>query len=258
MEDEILLEERAGGVAVLTMNRPHAMNALSRALRAQLASRIAALGADPDIRAIVLTGAGARAFTAGLDLKELGRDADALAGPADELSDPVKALAACPTPVIAAVNGAAITGGFELALACDILLAGASARFADTHSRVGVMPGWGLSQRLPRIIGPSRAKELSLTGRFLDAETAAAWGVVNRVVPDADLMAEARKLAATIADAAPDVIRGLKAAIDEGYAETLKDGLSAERARADVWNGAADPAALEARRAAVMKAGREG
>jgi enoyl-CoA hydratase len=170
--------ERDGAVAVVMLNRPEAMNALSRGLRAQLAHTIRELDAEAQIRAIVLTGAGTRAFTAGLDLKELGAGEASLgaAGDQDSAANPLAAIEQCRKPVIGAINGVAVTGGFELALACDILIASENARFADTHARVGVMPGWGLSQRLSRRIGISRAKELSLTGNFLDAETASAWG----------------------------------------------------------------------------------
>ena len=147
------------------------------------------LAEDPEVRAIVLTGAGERAFTAGLDLKELGSDTSNLgAASSDSDDNPVKAIENCPQPVIGAINGVAITGGFEVALACDILIASTNARFADTHARVGILPGWGLSQKLSRCIGLSRAKELSLTGNFIDADTACAWGLVNRVTAPEDLL----------------------------------------------------------------------
>ena len=178
--------ERDGPVAVVTMNRPEAMNALSRGLRAELAAAMEQVDADPEVRAVVLTGAGRRAFTAGLDLKELGVEGLAAANASEPLANPVKAIEQCRKPVIGAINGVAITGGFEVALACDVLIASDRARFADTHARVGIYPGWGLSQKLSRLIGPYRARELSFTGNFLDAQTAAAWGLVNRVVPAAD------------------------------------------------------------------------
>ena len=148
----LVLTEKRDGVALVTMNRPDAMNALSTALRDELAATIEALEADADTRVLILTGAGTRAFTAGLDLKELGQaDGAALSGGA---RDPVRALANFSGPTIAAVNGVAITGGFELALACDVLIGSPNARFADTHARVGILPGWGLSQRLSRLLGP--------------------------------------------------------------------------------------------------------
>src|SRR5215475_7364621 len=140
----LILAERQGAVALVTMNRPEAMNALSRALRADLARVFRELDADENVRAIVLTGAG-KAFTAGLDLKELGAG-DARIGeaanPGTADNDPALAMEACRKPIIGAINGAAVTGGFEIALACDILYASTSARFADTHARIGIMPGW--------------------------------------------------------------------------------------------------------------------
>ncbi|HAJ45299.1 MAG TPA: enoyl-CoA hydratase, partial [Alphaproteobacteria bacterium] len=134
-----------GPVAIVTMNRPEAMNALNRALRSALAETFAALDSSDAVRVVVLTGAGPKAFTAGLDLKELGSDASALgaANAQEPARNPVKAVETCRKPVIGAINGVAITGGFELALACDILIASEAARFADTHARVGIMPGWG-------------------------------------------------------------------------------------------------------------------
>ena len=184
--------EREGGIAVLTLNRPEAMNALSRALRGELADAFNAVSADDEVRAVVLTGAGERAFSAGVDLKELA-NADLKAAPLDApSSDPVEAMAACPKPVIGAINGVAVTGGFELALACDILIASTIARFAVTHIRVGILQGWGLSQLLSRMIGVSRAKEVSLTGNFIDAATSLAWGLVNRVVSRVELIPAAR------------------------------------------------------------------
>ncbi|MFM2020794.1 MAG: hypothetical protein RJB02_502, partial [Pseudomonadota bacterium] len=159
------------GIAIVTLNRPEAMNALSRALRAELAAAMRAVDADDAVRCVILTGAGERAFTAGLDLKELGTDTSNL-GAANATSaeeNPVKAIEQCRKPVIGAINGVAITGGFEVAIACDILIASTNARFADTHARVGILPGWGLSQKLSRMIGISRAKQLSFSGNFLDA-----------------------------------------------------------------------------------------
>ncbi len=165
-ETLVIVERPIDGCALVTLNRPRAMNALSTALRAELVAALNRLSADTSVRVLVLTGAG-KAFCAGLDLKELGAGSDPATAlvPAEAL-DPVAALARFTGPIIGAINGVAITGGFELALGCDVLIASTAASFADTHARVGVMPGWGLSQRLPRIVGASRAKELSLTGKF--------------------------------------------------------------------------------------------
>ena len=255
--DEILVEI-ADGVAVVTLNRPKAMNALSKSLRAELARVMRDLDTNDDVRAVVLTGSGERAFTAGLDLRELGSDPDAMgaanaSGP-DE--NPVKAVEQCGKPVIGAINGVAITGGFELALACDVLIASENARFADTHARVGIMPGWGLSQKLSRLIGPYRAKELSLTGNFLDAATAADWGLVNRVVPAHQLVNIAKLLAADMATITPAFSRAYKKLIDDGYAATFGDGMKIENERSSAANATVGPEELEANRIAVQARGR--
>ena len=185
MDNELIKLDRQEAVTVVTLNRPEALNALSTELRNSISSTFDLLAQDAQTQVIVLTGAG-RAFSVGLDLKELGGEIDkkekALA------RDVELSIAEVGKPVIGAVNGFAITGGFELALMCDFLIATPSAKFADTHARVGVVPGWGLSQKLPRLIGINRAKELSLTGNFLDAETAMKWGLVNRVVEEKALI----------------------------------------------------------------------
>lgn len=257
MTDLVLLDIE-DGVATVTLNRPEAMNALSSALRSQLYRVMTQVDADDAVRAVVLTGAGERAFTAGLDLKELGSTAGALgsanATGADE--NPVKAIELCRKPVIGAINGVAITGGFEVALACDILIASDKARFADTHARVGVMPGWGLSQKLSRLIGISRAKELSLSGNFLDAATAERWGLVNRVVPANELLMTAKALARDIASADPDFIAAYKKLIDDGFARPFGDAMALEHERSSAANRAVTPEAVEARRAAVQARGR--
>lgn len=249
--------ERDGPVAVVTMNRPEAMNALSRGLRAELAAAMEAVNADPEVRAVVLTGAGTRAFTAGLDLKELGVEGLGAANASEPLANPVKAIETCAKPVIGAINGVAITGGFEVALACDILIASENARFADTHARVGIMPGWGLSQKLSRLIGISRAKELSLSGNFLDADTACAWGLVNRVVSADELLNAAKKLAADIATADPGMVQAYKALIDEGFALPFGEGMALEHAKSSAANSQVNKDEVEARRRAVMERGRE-
>lgn len=243
---------------MVTLNRPDAMNALSSALRAQLAEAMLELNDDHEIRAIVLTGAGTRAFTAGLDLKELGGDTGALgaANATSAAENPVKAIEQCSKPVIGAINGVAITGGFEVALACDILIASTNARFADTHARIGIMPGWGLSQKLSRMIGISRAKELSLTGNFLDAETACDWGLVNRVVSAEELVPTAINLARDIASADPAMIESYKKLIDEGYSQTFEAGLEMEKTISSATNRLVSAEQVEARRLGVMDRGR--
>ncbi|WP_296677470.1 enoyl-CoA hydratase [Novosphingobium sp.] len=248
--------ERDGAVALVTLNRPDAMNALSRDLRAQLARVMTDLDHDDAIRAVVLTGAGSRAFTAGLDLKELGIHGLGAANAEDAAANPVKAIEQCRKPVIGAINGVAITGGFEVALACDVLIASENARFADTHARVGVMPGWGLSQKLSRMIGISRAKELSLTGNFLDAQTACAWGLVNRVVAADELLPAAKALAHDMASADPNMVQAYKTLIDEGYALPFGPAMAHEHAVSSARNARVEGAAVEERRRAVMERGR--
>jgi enoyl-CoA hydratase len=245
-------------IAIVTLNRPEAMNALSKALRAELAEAMLAVASDDAVRAVVLTGAGQRAFTAGLDLKELGASTEGL-GAANATSprdNPVKAVEQCAKPVIGAINGVAITGGFELALACDVLIASTNARFADTHARVGIMPGWGLSQKLSRMIGISRAKELSLTGNFLDVATAERWGLVNRVVAPEELLPAATALARDMANIDPAMLASYKQLIDDGYAQSFGQGLALEAERSSAANGRVAPEAVEQARLAVMARGR--
>ena len=254
----MLTIDKTGPVAVVTLNRPEAMNALSRALRAALDRAIRELTADDTVRVIILTGAG-RAFTAGLDLKELGREPGALgaANATSAAENPVAAMAACPKPIIGAINGVAITGGFEVALACDVLIASTNARFADTHARVGIMPGWGLSQKLSRVIGIYRAKELSLTGNFLDAETALAWGLVNRVVAPEALMAAAMQLAQDMANIPGETLCLYKSIIDEGFAVGFGDALAVEHKHSVANNRKVTPEMVEARREGIQARGRD-
>ena len=254
----LVTTELRGAVALVTLNRPEAMNALSKQMRAEIAQTFSALNANDAVGAIVLTGAG-KAFTAGLDLKELGADASAMgaANATEAEQNPVVAIERCAKPVVGAINGAAITGGFELALACDILIASTNAKFADTHARVGIMPGWGLSQKLSRMIGISRAKEASLTGNFIDAQTAVEWGLVNRVVAPEFLLESALKIAADIASAPADKVQAYKRLIDDGYGVTYLEALHLERERSTALNAQVTPEAVARNREGVMARGRE-
>ena len=254
----LLVEKPLDGVAVVTLNRPEAMNALSKALRAALQQAFVELDADPDVRVIILTGAGERAFTAGLDLKELSTDPLGMgaANATDPAENPARAVLACTKPIIGAINGVAITGGFEVALACDVLICSTNARFADTHARVGITPGWGLSQKLSRAIGPYRAKELSLTGNFLDAAKAYEWGLINRIVEPAELMAAALQLAAQMADIEGNMLVTYKAMIDDGYALGMGEGLELEHARSLAHNAEVTPEMVAQRREGVQARGR--
>ncbi|MAJ61760.1 MAG: enoyl-CoA hydratase [bacterium TMED88] len=254
MSHEVLRVEAEGPVVRLTLNRPDSMNALSANLRDALGKAFRALQEDDSVRAVVLTGSG-RAFCAGYDLKELA--AGATGETADTAqSDMADAMTAFDRPIIGAINGHAITGGFELALACDLLIAGESARFADTHARVGILPGWGLSQKLPRLIGIARAKELAFTGNFLEAHQALDWGLVNRVVAGSDLLPATHQLARDMASCVPEVLRGYKRLIDEGMALPMGAALDLERERAMASAAAATAGQVESRRAEVVARGR--
>lgn len=255
----LVLVEREDAIALVTLNRPEAMNALSTPLKLAIADTFRALEDDDAVRAVVLTGAGERAFCAGLDLKELGTGVASIstATTADPNANPVNAIRACSKPLVGAINGVAITGGFELALTCDILLASENARFADTHARVGVMPGWGLSQILSRRIGLSRAMEMSLTGNFIDAHQACAWGLVNRVLPPQDLLGAAKALASEIAGIDPVMIRQYRKLIREGYALPFGEALDFEREFSSQANLTLRAEDVESRRAQVMARGRD-
>ena len=228
MEFDLLTTYRDGPVITVTMDRPKQLNALSLALEDELRRCFRALSADDGLRAIVLTGAG-RAFSAGVDLKELASDPAAKDrriwhGP-DSLSGIMRA---CPHVIITAVNGYAITGGLELALLGDIVIASDTAQFADTHARVGITPAWGLSQILPRLIGVNRAKHMSLTGEYVFAARAVEWGLVNEAVPPGHLMTRALELAKDVADTDPVAAARIKRLIDDSVETTYADGLARE------------------------------
>ncbi|MDZ4865986.1 MAG: enoyl-CoA hydratase [Alphaproteobacteria bacterium] len=253
MSEPIIKVDIENEVALVTLNRPTAMNALSRELRTAIAETFEKLEADPAVRVVILTGAG-KAFCAGLDLKELGQGRDSVQGTV-ETKDPVTSIGRFSGPIIGAINGVAITGGFELALACDVLICSSEARFADTHGRVGILPGWGLSQRLSRTIGIYRAKELSLTGNFLTAQQAADWGLANRVVAPDELIPAAKRLANDMLSLVPKALSGYKKLIDQGYAESFGDALKTELEFSGAANKAVRSTDIEARREAIRQRG---
>jgi len=256
---DVLLVDTSESIATVTLNRPQAMNALSSELRRALVEAFREISRDDGLGAVILTGAG-RAFCAGVDLKELGGEARPRSGSSDATGtggDVVGAIEACPLPVIGAINGFAITGGFELALACDMLIASHGATFADTHARVGLLPGWGLSQKLPRLIGVGRAKELSLTGNFLTAERAEAWGLVNRVVDPGELMTICRRLARDIMSCDRPTIRAYKSLIDRGYGMPFSDAVKLEREASLEHAKRVSPADVARRRRAIQERGRQ-
>ena len=249
----ITIHEEAS-VALVTLNRPEANNALNRDLSEAIINTFTDLAASDSVRAIVLTGSG-RAFCAGVDLKALTDEPELLSsglglGPSSPI---VVALEQCRQPIIGAVNGAAVTGGFELALACDFLFASDQARFADTHARVGILPGWGLSQKLSRIIGINRAREMSLTGNFIDAHRAEAWGLVNRVCKPEQLVDEALACAAQMADSDPRAVFALKALMNDGVKQTLGDALELEGERGNAFAKTVDYSQMGQRLAALRQ-----
>jgi len=253
-EADLVLLDVSDRIATVTLNRPGARNALSVALSRQLRQQmIAAENSDSDV--IILTGADP-AFCAGLDLKELGgggRDVGVGLGN-DEV--PTTPWAITTKPVIGAINGVAITGGFELALQCDFLVASDRAAFGDTHTRVGVLPGWGLSVLLPQAIGIRRAIEMSITGNFMGAEEALAFGLVNRVVAHTDLMATVRALAADISRNNGPAVQTLLASYRSIHTMTVHDGLRHERRVNREYASTFTPGELERTRDAIMEHGR--
>jgi enoyl-CoA hydratase len=253
MTEPVVRTEIRDGVAVVTMNRPEARNALNRELRAAVPATLAELDADDGVRVLVLTGADP-AFCAGLDLKELSSGGmSAAPDAAAAFSLPFGSLT---KPLIGAVNGAAITGGFELALGCDLLIASERARFADTHARVGVMPGWGLTVLLPQAIGIRRARQLSFTGNVLDAATALDWGLVNAVVPHDELMPTVLAMAADMVTIPERNLAAIKAAYRAAWAPVDDPTLTAEARFAGDWIAGFDRDALAANREAIQSRGR--
>jgi enoyl-CoA hydratase len=260
MADDVVLYEVSERIATITLNRPEARNALSSEVLRLLPEVMRQAETDDDVDVVILTGTDP-AFSAGLDLKELGstggnlgggsgadggRNRDGVRGPFPRLSK----------PLIGAVNGVAITGGFELALNCDFLIASEHAKFGDTHSRVGVMPGWGLTVLLPQAIGVRRAREMSFTGNFMLADEALAFGLVNHVVPHDELIPFTRRIATDIIGNDQPGVRQIRST----YAQIATDDdhweIEARDSRA--WQRSNfDPAAVEARRQAIQARGQQ-
>ena len=216
------------GVALITIDRPEARNALSFDLLDALADALEALDRDPACRAVVLTGAGTRAFAAGADIKELASQSSASLRAGGRFGAWDR-LAAVGVPVIAAVRGYALGGGCELAMTCDLIVAGDDAQFGQPEITIGVMPGAGGTQRLTRAVGQARAMEMILTGRPISADAAEAAGLVARVVPAEATLDAALELAGRIAAMPPIAVRAAKRAIREAAERPLTDGLAAER-----------------------------
>ncbi len=248
---ELVLSETADRVCTVTLNRPDARNAMNSELQRALADALAAAEAGDDADVVIVTGADP-AFCAGLDLRELGSTGANLRG--SEHPNPFTVLWTMSKPVIGAVNGAAVTGGFELALGCDFLIASDRARLGDTHARVGVTPGGGMSVFLPQAVGLRRAKEMSLTGNFVTADEALALRLVNRVVPHDELLPTTRALAADIVANDQRAVRNLKQLYDRGSKLSAGDALALEHEIFRNWR--VDPSEIERRRADVVERGR--
>jgi enoyl-CoA hydratase len=251
--EPVLLTETDGGVRTITLNRPAARNALSNDLSARLVEALHAAEDEPDVGCVVLTGADP-AFCAGVDLKEAGVRGLPSGGVIDARNSPWWVLHGMNTPVIGAVNGPAITGGLELVLQCSFLVASERAVFGDTHARVGLHPGGGLTGLLPQAVGLRRAREMSLTGNFIAAAEAHRLGLVNHVVPHDELLPTARRLAGDIAGGDSRTVAALNESYRDVAALPLGEGLGLERARFQAWE--CEPGAIEARRRAVIDRGR--
>jgi len=260
MAEDVVLVEAVERVATITLNRPGQRNALNRAVRRALPAAITRCDEDDGVDVLILTGADP-AFCAGVDLKEFGagevEQGEGFAEVGDGRGRFRGALPPHTKPLIGAINGVAVTGGFEVALNCDFLVASERARFADTHARVGVMPGWGLTVLLAQRIGVARAKQMSVTGNYIDARRAYEWGLVNEVVPHDELLAHCRRLAADIVSNDQLGVRRMLRTYNEVTGGTVDDGWEIEARVSREWEGPGfDPASIEARRIKVVERGR--
>ena len=230
MELKNVIYEKNEGIAIITLNRPEAMNAFSIELINEVINCLGDAGKDENIRVVILTGAGEKAFSAGADIKAMiGMNALK----ARELSmngyRVCKALEKLEKPVIAAINGFALGGGLETAMACDFRIASDKARMGQTEINIGLIPGWGGTQRLTRLVGKTKAKELVYTGKIIDAKTAEQIGLVNMVVPTDQFMATVRQFALELASKAPVALKVAKTLIDNGLETDLESALALER-----------------------------
>ncbi len=239
MADKKITVEKKDKILIITINNPDARNALTLSMLREMERVFKEADKDDDVSVVIFTGAGDKAFSAGLDLKDMESFMEA-EGDAESTElfageDAFVAVRSMKKVVIAAVNGYAVTGGLELVLGCDIIIASENARFADTHAKVGVMPGAGMSQILPRIIGAYRARLMSFTGEFMNAEEAFAAGLVSKVVPQGDLMDEAVSVASVISSYDHGVVQRMKRMINEGGKLSLGEGMKFEAKEFSDW-----------------------
>eukprot|EP00243_Klebsormidium_subtile_P004719 TRINITY_DN18876_c0_g1_i1.p1 TRINITY_DN18876_c0_g1~~TRINITY_DN18876_c0_g1_i1.p1 ORF type:complete len:273 (-),score=58.48 TRINITY_DN18876_c0_g1_i1:388-1206(-) len=243
------------GAVLVTINRPDALNSLTRPMLEQLAQTFKSLRADKSARVVILTGAG-RAFSAGIDLTAAQ---SVFQGDVKDIeADPVAQMELCPLPIIGAINGHAVTAGFEIALACDILIASREAKFMDTHTKFGLMPSWGLSQKLPRLIGANRAREVSFTALPLDAPTAAQWGLISRAVEPGQLLPEAKRLAGAIIKNQSGLVSRYKSVLNDGLKVPLGEALKLEKERAHAYYSQMKPEEFKAMQSFVAGRSRKG
>ena len=229
MAGDALLVEKQDKVVIITLNRPEVMNAINLDMLKALKDQIELIGSNPDIRVAIITGAGEKAFSAGADLEErTDFDEFQVKEYLLKIGDLFNSIESLNKPVIAAINGIALGGGTELALACDIRIASTNASMGLTETHFAIIPGAGGTQRLPRLIGRGKAKELIFTGRKVGAEEALQIGLVNKIEEKNDLLDECRKMADTICEASPIAIEQAKYAIDHGLDTDLHTGLSIE------------------------------
>lgn len=228
---QTLTYEKRNRVAVVTLNRPDVLNALNRHMLTELAKVVDQARLDDDIAGLILTGAGGKAFAAGADIKELAVltpiEADSLARQGHALMDAIEDLG---KPVIAAVNGYALGGGCELAMACTVRIAGENAKFGQPEVTLGLIPGYGGTQRLPRLVGKGRALQMILSGRSIDAQEALRIGLVNEVVPPASLLARAEAMLASMTTNAPLALRLAIEAVNHGLDSSQANGCTLEAA----------------------------
>ena len=224
----LIVEPVADGVQLIRLNRPEALNALNGELLTELAGVVRGAEADDDVRCLVITGS-ERAFAAGADIKEMAPKSYAEMFKMDFFAGEAEAVARCRKPVIAAVSGYALGGGCELAMMCDFILAADTAKFGQPEIKLGVGPGMGGSQRLTRAVGKAKAMEMCLTGRMMDAAEAERAGLVSRIVPAAELVDEALKVATQIAGMAPLAAKAVKEMVDAAFETPLSQGIRFER-----------------------------
>lgn len=249
--ENIIVEKEEEGIVKITLNRPHVLNALNNALCKELKLALEEIQSDENVAVVILTGAG-RAFSAGRDLKATGDFFERH----DVVRDVFSLLQEPGPPVIAAVNGFAVTGGFELALACDMVIASENALFRDTHAQVGLVPGAGNTQRLPRLVGEKKAKEILFTSEFVSAAEAERIGLVNKVVPPQKLEEEVMLLARKIASQPKHMIRKLKQVINQGMRMDFDAAMMFEQLESRAWREKLVPEEIAQRGRGVIEGGR--